>query len=72
MMKINLNNDQEIIEEAFNVLIENLDITTVMRFWKICNLGNNNYCQIKEQLFKDETVDSLYDKIKAQENQRRY
>ena len=51
-MKINLNNDQQIIEEAFKVLIENLDTSTVMRFWKICNLGNSDYCQ----------------KIKAQEN----
>ncbi len=67
-MKINLNNDQQIIEQVFKVLIENLDTSTVMRFWKICNLGNSDYCQIKDQLFKDETVDSLYEKIKAQEN----
>jgi hypothetical protein len=66
-MKINLNNDQQVIEEAFNVLIENLDTSTVMRFWKICNLGNNDYCQIKDKLFAGETVDSLYEKIKIEE-----
>jgi hypothetical protein len=69
-MKINLSNDQQIIEEVFNVLIENLDTSTVMRFWKICNLENSNYSQIKEQLFAGETVDSLYDKIKAMEEEQ--
>jgi hypothetical protein len=67
-MKINLNTDQQIIEEAFNVLIDHLDIVKVMRFWEICHLGKRDYSQLKNQLFKDETVDSLYDKIKAFEN----
>ncbi|MBF2057325.1 MAG: hypothetical protein IGQ45_08890 [Cyanobacterium sp. T60_A2020_053] len=64
-MKINLNTDQEIIEEAFNVLIDHLDVVKVMRFWEICHLGQGDYSHIKRQLFEDETVDSLYDKIKG-------
>lgn len=67
-MKINLDNDQQIIEEVFNVLIENLEPSKVSRFWKICNLGSRDYSQLKDKLFADETVDSLYDKIQAQDN----
>ncbi len=67
-MKINLENDQQIIEEVFSILIENLDPSKVSRFWTICNLGNSDYSQLKDKLFAGETVDSLYDQIKAQEN----
>lgn len=67
-MKIDLKNDQQIVEEAFNLLIENLEPSKVARFWKICSLGTEDYSQIKDKLFEGETVDSLYDKIKAQEN----
>lgn len=67
-MKIELNTDQQIIEEVFEILIENLSPSKVSRFWKICNLGNGDYPLLKEQLFVGETVDSLYDKIKALES----
>lgn len=67
-MKINLNNDQQIIEEAFTILSEKLEPSKLSRFWTICQLGGGDYCQLKEKLFEEETVDSLYDKIKAQEN----
>ncbi len=66
-MKINLKTDQEIIEEAFQVLIEHLDTTKVMRFWTICNLGGGDYLKLKDKLFAGETVDSLYEKIEAEQ-----
>ncbi|MGB3532474.1 MAG: hypothetical protein WBA13_03045 [Microcoleaceae cyanobacterium] len=66
-MKTNLNNDQQIIQEAFDVLIENLSPSKVSRFWNICKLGSGDYSQLKDQLFAEETVDSLYEKIKASE-----
>ena len=33
-----------------------------------CNLGNGDYTKLKEKLFAGETVDTLYEKIKVQEN----
>lgn len=69
MMKINLKNDQQIVEAAFGLLIENLEPSTVARFWQLCNFSTEDYSQLKERLFMGETVDSLYTKIKAQENQ---
>ena len=68
-MKINLKNDQQIVEEAFSLLLENLEPSKVARFWQICNLGSEDYSHLKDKLFEAETVDSLYNKIKAQETQ---
>ncbi|MGI0479494.1 hypothetical protein ACN4EE_01755 [Geminocystis sp. CENA526] len=39
-----------------------------MKKKKISNGRKSDYSQLKKQLFKNETVDSLYDKIKAFEN----
>lgn len=68
-MKIELLNDQQLITEAFNILIENLEPAKVARFWEICNLSKGDYIQLKERIFAEETVDSLYEKIKAYESQ---
>lgn len=62
-MKINLNTDQQIIEEAFSILIKNLPPSQVSRFWAICHLDSGDYSKLKDQLFTGETVDSLYEKI---------
>jgi len=67
-MRIDLKNDQQIIEEAFRLLLDNLEPSKVARFWQICNFGGEDYSQLKDKLFAGETVDSLYDKIKAQES----
>ena len=68
-MKINMDTDREIIQEAFQVLIEHLEISKVMRFLAICNRENGDYLQLKDKLFEGETVDSLYEKIKALDNE---
>lgn len=68
---INIKNDQAIIKEVFDILKDKLETDKLIRFWKICNLNSQYYCDLKDQLFQDETVDSLYEKIKnyEQENQ---
>lgn len=68
-MKINMETDREIIQEAFQVLMQHLESSKVMRFLAICNSENGDYLQLKDQLFEGETVDSLYDKIKALEDE---
>lgn len=68
-MKINIELDREIVQEAFQVLIEHLKISKVMRFLAICNRENGDYLQLKDKLFEGETVDSLHEKIKALEDE---
>lgn len=70
-MKINLETEREIIQEVFQVLIEHLETSKVMRFLAICNPENGDYLQLKDKLFEGETVDSLYEKIKALEDEEK-
>ena len=68
-MKINIDRDPAIIEEALQVLSQHLEPSKLMRFLAICNLGSVDYLKLKEKLFEGETVDSLYDKIKILEDE---
>lgn len=72
-MKININieNDQAIVKEVFDILKDKLETDKLIRFWKICNLTPDNYSDLKDQLFQDETVDSLYEKIKNYEQENK-
>ncbi|MGF1587637.1 MAG: hypothetical protein ACFCU7_00065 [Pleurocapsa sp.] len=67
-MKIKVTKEQKIIQEAFNVLLANLEPSKVMRFWAACQLGEGDYLQLKDRLFEEESVTSLYDKISAYED----
>jgi len=67
-MKIKVTSEQQILQEAFDVLLANLEPSKVSRFWAAFQLGEGDYLQLKEQLFKDEDVASLYDKISAYED----
>lgn len=68
-MKINIDRDTAIIEEALQVLSKHLEPSKIMRFLAICNLGSVDYLNLKEKLFEGETVDSLYEKIKILEDE---
>ena len=47
------------------VLFTHLELSKVMKFWAACKLGKSDYLQVKENLFAQENVDSLYKKIQA-------
>lgn len=64
-MKIKVTNEQQVLQEALEVLLANLEPSKVMRFWAACQLGEGDYLILKKQIFKEETVDSLYEKISA-------
>lgn len=64
--------DQEVIKEVFDILIENLELSKVMRFLSLCKLEETDYLEFKDKLCENETVDSLYEKIQAsQEHQEK-
>jgi len=61
--------EQEVFHEAMEILLKNLSADKFARFWAALQKDNANYLKIKEQLFRDETVDTLYKKIEHfQEN----
>ncbi|BAY76177.1 hypothetical protein NIES25_26260 [Nostoc linckia NIES-25] len=63
-MKIKVINEQENLQEVMQVLLTHLEPSKVMKFWATCKLGEGDYLQLKEKLFAEETVTSLYTKIK--------
>jgi hypothetical protein len=67
-MTIKVINDQENLQEVMQVLLTHLEPSKVMKFWAACKLGEGDYLQLKEKLFAQETVTSLYAKIKEFQN----
>lgn len=65
MTKIKMDSDQKILREAEEVLRVHLGPAKATRFWIAWSGGTGNYLQIKETLFKGETVDTLYEKIQG-------
>ncbi|WP_413174678.1 hypothetical protein [Anabaena azotica] len=63
-MKIKVINDQQNLQEVMQILLTHLEPAKVMKFWAACKLGEGDYLQLKDSLFSQETVDSLYEKIK--------
>ena len=55
---------------ALQLLMSYLVTSKVLRFWAACQPGEGDYIKLKEQLFEQETVASLYDKIKAYQDSK--
>jgi hypothetical protein len=60
---IEVKSEQEVLHEGFQILLSNMEPSAVARFWAACNIGKGDYLKLKEQLFAQESVDSLYSKI---------
>jgi len=61
----------EIITAGEKVLFEQLGPVNATRFWVALTTGNGDYLKVKDRLFKNETIESLYDDIKAFANEKR-
>ncbi len=60
---IQVKSEQQILQEGLQILLSNMEPSEVARFWAACNLGGSNYLNLKDELFAQESVDSLYSKI---------
>jgi len=61
--------EQEVFHEATEILLKNMSADKFARFWAALQKDNTDYLKIKEQLFNNETVETLYEKIENfQEN----
>ncbi|MDJ0617651.1 MAG: hypothetical protein QNJ63_13070 [Calothrix sp. MO_192.B10] len=67
-MTIKVINEQQILQEAMEVLMTHLEPSKVLKFWSACKLGEGDYLKLKDKLFEKETVASLYEKIEAYQN----
>lgn len=64
-MTIKVINEQQNLQEVMQILLTHLEPSKVMKFWAACKLGESDYLQLKEKLFAQDNVDSLYEKIQA-------
>lgn len=38
-------------------------VSKINRIWAACNLGSGDYLKLKDELFEQESVESLYSKV---------
>lgn len=62
-MKIQVKSEQQVLQEGLQVLLSNMEPSKVARFWAACNLGSGDYLKLKDELFEQESVESLYSKV---------
>ncbi|MFO7031564.1 hypothetical protein B9T07_16640 [Limnospira fusiformis CCALA 023] len=64
-MKVDLPTEQQVIKEALKILSAHMAPVKFARFVVACQLGEGDYLLSKDEIFVDETVDSLYEKVRA-------
>lgn len=60
---IQVKNEQQVLQEGLQILLSNMEPSKVARFWAACNLGSGDYLRLKDDLFEQESVASLYTKV---------
>ena len=64
-MTIDVVSEAEIMQEASKLLLQKMSPAKVARFWANWQVGQGDYLQWRDEAFADETVDSLYEQVKA-------
>jgi hypothetical protein len=62
-MNLKVLNEKQIQQEVFETLLKNMDFSKFLRFWSGLNLGQGDYLQLKDEIFAQETMETLYAKI---------
>ncbi|NEP13920.1 MAG: hypothetical protein F6J92_34715 [Symploca sp. SIO1A3] len=60
---IQVKSEQQVLQEGLHILLCNMEPSTFARFSAACNLGKGDYLKLKDELFAQESVASLYSKI---------
>ena len=62
-MTVEVLREQEVFQDAIQVLMEHLTPAKATRVWASWQIGEGDYLSIRDQLFANETVASLYEKV---------
>ncbi len=60
---IQIESEQQVLQEGLQILLGNMELSKVARFWAACQMGNGDYLKTKDELFAKETAASLYAKV---------
>lgn len=66
-MKTNYLPQPILMERAMEALIEKLGISKASEFWTSLGCGQRDYTRLRKELFKQETIENFYRKIKKVE-----
>ncbi|MEH2381764.1 MAG: hypothetical protein V7K27_23230 [Nostoc sp.] len=69
-MNVKMPRGQEVIQEALEILEQHMEPAKVALLLSIWQTGSDDYIKIKDQLFADETVKTLYEKIQTYQNSK--
>ncbi|MGH8064418.1 MAG: hypothetical protein ACRERE_04115 [Candidatus Entotheonellia bacterium] len=64
-MTVKVISEQEVLQEAAEVLLQHMAPAKVARFWAAWQVGGGTYLAIREQLFGGEAVTTLYEKVQV-------
>jgi hypothetical protein len=64
-MTVTVLREQDVVREAFDVLWRNLSPSKVVRLWAALQMGEGDYLTWRDELFADESVDTLFEKVQA-------
>jgi hypothetical protein len=64
-MTVKVISEQEVLQEAAEVLLQHMAPAKVARLWAAWRVGGGNYLAIREHLFGGETATTLYEKVEA-------
>ena len=70
-MNVHVLSERQINLEAVQVLMQHMSPSKATRFWASWQIGEGDYLAIRDQLFQNETVDSLYEQIKKFEEEKK-
>jgi len=64
-MTVTVIREQDVLREAVDVLWEHLSPAKVVRLWAAWQMGSGDYLTLRDQLFDEERVATLYEKVQA-------
>jgi len=62
-MTIHVASERQVVQEAAQILMRHMSPANATRFWASWQVGEGDYLAIREQLFGNENVKSLYKQI---------
>lgn len=68
---IQIKSEQQVLQEGLQILLSSMEPSKVARFWAACNIGSGDYLKLKDELFAEESVASLYSKISEFQKSKR-
>jgi len=62
-MAVRIESDQAVVNEAVELLLEHMPPSKVAQLLAAWQVGEGDYLQMRDHLFKGETVDSLFQDV---------